>query len=110
MSQIKWAIIGAVLVVIVLAALSIGCYFEGRRVERAANQQQLEAAKLEYAADRKQLEQALGDVKNGAGRITAGLAGAIDLAAAAADRNVRIAYLIDGIDSALRQLGVLTDQ
>lgn len=110
MSTIKWAILGGLLVILVLGALCIGCYFEGRRVERAANQAQLERARVEWAVERDNLEQALGDVKNGASRITSGLATAIDLAAGTTDRFNRIAILIDGIDSALRGLGVIADQ
>jgi len=109
-STIKWAILGGLLVILVIGAVGVCCYFEGRRVERAANQQQLERASAECAADRQQLEQALGDVKAGASRITSGLASAIELATAATDRSVRVAILIDGIDAALRELGVIADQ
>ena len=107
--QTKTVIILAILFIILLAGAGVTGYFRGFAEAGNTYQAQLAAASAEWESERAGYKQALGAVKDGVDRVTAGLAGAISIAAGATDRGIRIAYLVDGIDAALRELGIIFD-
>lgn len=110
MSTIKWAILGGLLCVAVIGALCIGCYFEGRRVERAANQQQIADIQATLDTERIEHQRAMEAYAAGDKRVTDGLIAAIGNAASSASRSERLETLMDAIESALLEYGITLDK
>jgi nitrogen fixation-related uncharacterized protein len=98
-----YALFAVMLIAFVIIFYCLG-WGMGSKYTRDRYERELTAARGLAETRAAELERTLGEFENRAGTIRAGLADAAKLAGKSADRNARVAILVDAIDRAIKEL------